>query len=115
MRGPRSAGILPFRLLNGFEVLIAHPGGPYFSHRDSGWWSLVKGLVKVDESDKDAARREFEEELAGQCPRVYGCPWGNTAQVQKDCCCLGFGKRIWIRTHSNGPLHNGGSHLPRDR
>jgi predicted NUDIX family NTP pyrophosphohydrolase len=45
------------------RVLLAHPGGPYFSKQDAGFWSIPKGLVKPDEDLADAALREFEEEL----------------------------------------------------
>lgn len=45
------------------EVLIAHPGGPFWSKRDSGAWTIPKGLVEADERPKDAARREFIEEI----------------------------------------------------
>lgn len=58
----RSAGILPFRRREGIEVLVAHPGGPFWSSKDEGAWSIVKGLVEPGESDADAAAREFEEE-----------------------------------------------------
>src|SRR3970040_1264484 len=58
----RSAGLLPYRLVDGPELLIAHPGGPYFARRDNGWWSIVKGIVEANESDLEAAAREFEEE-----------------------------------------------------
>ena len=63
----RSAGLLPYRL-DPFEVLIAHPGGPFFHGRDEGAWSLVKGLVKTDETDELAAAREFEEETGWPAP-----------------------------------------------
>lgn len=57
-----SAGLLPYRRRDGeFEVLIAHPGGPYWARKDVGAWSVVKGEY-VDEEPLDAARREFREE-----------------------------------------------------
>lgn len=68
----RSAGLLPYRVRSEVEVLVAHPGGPYFAHRDNGWWSLVKGMVEADESDEDAAAREFEEETGWAAPPK---PW----------------------------------------
>jgi predicted NUDIX family NTP pyrophosphohydrolase len=58
----RSAGLLPYRFKEGVEVMIAHPGGPYFARRDDGWWSIVKGLVEAGETDLATARREFTEE-----------------------------------------------------
>jgi predicted NUDIX family NTP pyrophosphohydrolase len=61
---PTSAGVLLFRQAPGtLRVLLAHPGGPYFSNKDAGAWSIPKGLVNPDENLADAARREFEEEL----------------------------------------------------
>ena len=44
------------------EVLIAHPGGPFWAKRDEGAWSIVKGLIESDEDERKAAAREFEEE-----------------------------------------------------
>jgi len=58
-----SAGILLFRIGNRAEVLLVHPGGPYFKNKDEGSWSVPKGLVEEGEVLQDAARREFEEEL----------------------------------------------------
>jgi predicted NUDIX family NTP pyrophosphohydrolase len=44
------------------EVLIAHPGGPFWANKDEGAWSLPKGLVEPEEDPKQAAVREFTEE-----------------------------------------------------
>lgn len=44
------------------EVLLGHPGGPYFARKDLGSWTIPKGLVEGSEVDLEAARREFEEE-----------------------------------------------------
>jgi predicted NUDIX family NTP pyrophosphohydrolase len=58
-----SAGLLMYRLCGGkAEVLLAHPGGPYFVNRDEGVWTIPKGEVGPGEDLLDAARREFEEE-----------------------------------------------------
>lgn len=79
MSGPvRSAGLLPYRLDGHLEVLIAHPGGPWFEKRDAGSWSLVKGIVKDDEGDRDAAIREFEEETGWPVPDTQWIPLGET-------------------------------------
>jgi predicted NUDIX family NTP pyrophosphohydrolase len=62
----RSAGILLFRrppTVERLEVLLGHMGGPLWSHRDAGAWSIPKGEYEPDETPRDAARREFEEEL----------------------------------------------------
>ena len=74
----RSAGLLPFRNNSHLEVLIAHPGGPWFARKDLGAWSLVKGLVKPDEDDMAAARREFEEETGWTTPPGTWVPLGET-------------------------------------
>lgn len=50
------------RVGDGIEVLIAHPGGPFWRHRDQGAWSLPKGVLEDGEDPEMAARREFEEE-----------------------------------------------------
>ena len=57
-----SAGILPFRRRGGFEVLLAHPGGPYWAKKDAGAWTIPKGLVGPGEELLAAALREFTEE-----------------------------------------------------
>lgn len=73
MWGPlRSAGLLPYRINSDLQLLIVHPGGPYFARRDNGWWSIVKGIVEPDESDLEAAAREFEEETGWPPPAQ---PW----------------------------------------
>ena len=65
MAGSRntSAGILLYRLRDGgLEVLLAHPGGPFWARRDAGAWTIPKGLVAEGEDLLAAARREFAEE-----------------------------------------------------
>lgn len=58
-----SAGILPYRLRpSGPEVLLVHPGGPFWARRDGGAWSIPKGLCGPGEDPKDAAQRELAEE-----------------------------------------------------
>src|SRR4051794_38016948 len=57
----RSAGVL-LRRSSG-EVLLVHPGGPFWARRDAGAWSIPKGEYSDDESAEVAARREFLEEL----------------------------------------------------
>jgi predicted NUDIX family NTP pyrophosphohydrolase len=58
-----SAGILMYRLHEGLQVLLAHPGGPFWRRRDEGAWMLPKGELLPGEDAEAAARREFEEEL----------------------------------------------------
>ena len=63
MSGTRSAGVLLYRRRGGdIEVLLVHPGGPYWSHKDEGAWSIPKGEYAADEDPLAAARREFLEE-----------------------------------------------------
>jgi predicted NUDIX family NTP pyrophosphohydrolase len=65
----RSAGILLFRrTADGLEVLLVHPGGPFFARRDAGAWSIPKGLYEDGEEPFACAQREFAEELGSPCP-----------------------------------------------
>jgi predicted NUDIX family NTP pyrophosphohydrolase len=58
-----SAGILVYRVNRGFlEVLLAHPGGPYWKNKDAGAWSIPKGEFEPGENALAAAKREFQEE-----------------------------------------------------
>ncbi len=58
-----SAGILLYRRSEtGIEILLGHPGGPYFEKLDEGAWSIPKGLVEPGETLIEVALREFEEE-----------------------------------------------------
>jgi predicted NUDIX family NTP pyrophosphohydrolase len=60
-----SAGLLLFRCSGkGLEVFLAHPGGPFWSGRDLGAWTVPKGLVEDGEDPLATAVREFEEETA---------------------------------------------------
>ncbi len=64
-----SAGLLLYRTRDGTrEVLLAHPGGPYWARRDDGAWSIPKGEVDDGEEPYAAARREFAEELGSPPP-----------------------------------------------
>ena len=64
----KSAGILLYRLKNKFlEVLLVHPGGPFWTKKDLGAWSIPKGEFTKDENPLDAAKREFQEELGIDC------------------------------------------------
>jgi predicted NUDIX family NTP pyrophosphohydrolase len=59
----RSAGLILFRRRTGqLEVLLVHPGGPYFVKKDAGAWSMPKGEYTAGEDPQAVALREFEEE-----------------------------------------------------
>ena len=65
----RSAGLLLFRRSSaGLEVLVVHPGGPFWARKDLGAWSLPKGEYDDDEDPAVCARREFAEELGTAPP-----------------------------------------------
>jgi predicted NUDIX family NTP pyrophosphohydrolase len=68
----RSAGILMYRLgAAGIELLLVHPGGPFWAKKDHGAWSIPKGEYGPDEEPLACAIREFEEEL-GSAPQAAG-------------------------------------------
>ncbi|HEX5936118.1 MAG TPA: NUDIX domain-containing protein [Actinomycetota bacterium] len=65
----RSAGLLAYRRADGgFEVLLVHPGGPYWRGKDDGAWSIPKGEHDPDEDPLEVAIREFREELGADPP-----------------------------------------------
>jgi predicted NUDIX family NTP pyrophosphohydrolase len=57
-----SAGLLAFRRRGEIEVLLAHPGGPFWRKKDDGAWTMPKGLVEPGDELLATARREFTEE-----------------------------------------------------
>ncbi|RYG89838.1 MAG: NUDIX domain-containing protein [Alphaproteobacteria bacterium] len=60
----RSAGILFHRIVDGCpEVLLVHPGGPFWKNKDIGAWQVPKGQAREGEDEEAAARREITEEL----------------------------------------------------
>jgi predicted NUDIX family NTP pyrophosphohydrolase len=68
-RASRSAGILLYRRRGSeLEVLLVHPGGPFWARRDEGVWSIPKGEYDPQEDPLAAARREFAEELGSPPP-----------------------------------------------
>ncbi len=68
-RSRTSAGLLMFRKSpKGLEVLLAHPGGPYFRDKDEGAWTVPKGEAAEGEDLLSRARIEFEEELGIPAP-----------------------------------------------
>lgn len=67
MATKRSSGILLYRDGDegATEFLLIHPGGPYWSKRDEGAWSIPKGGIEAEEDSRTAALRELAEELGG--------------------------------------------------
>src|SRR5947199_806744 len=62
----QSAGLLMFRRSpdGQVQVLLVHPGGPFWARKDQGAWSIPKGLVDMGEDRLEAAKREFLEETS---------------------------------------------------
>ena len=59
----KSAGILLYRMRPDIEVLLVHPGGPFWRNKDLGAWSIPKGEYEDGQDPEAEARREFAEEL----------------------------------------------------
>ena len=77
-----------FRRAQGaLEVLLVHPGGPFWTRRDAGAWSIPKGEYAPGEDPFDAARREFEEELGASPPEGRALDLGEIKQSG--------GKLVW--------------------
>ena len=72
----QSGGLLLWRRTPDLEVLLAHPGGPFYARRDDGVWSLPKGEPLPGEDLLTAARREFAEELGLPAPPGDPVPLG---------------------------------------
>jgi predicted NUDIX family NTP pyrophosphohydrolase len=76
----QSAGLLVWRRSPDLQVLLVHPGGPFYARKDDGVWSLPKGEVEADEDLLAAAYREFEEELGLPAPAGEPLPLGQVRQ-----------------------------------
>ncbi len=62
-----SAGLLMYRWNHtDFELLLCHPSGPLYEHKDNGYWGIPKGQVEANETILEAAFREFSEETGLQ-------------------------------------------------
>jgi len=76
-----SSGILLYRRPGGrLEVLLAHPGGPYFARKDEGHWTIPKGEVDPGEELVSVGRREFEEETGQPVPEGPSRELGSIVQ-----------------------------------
>jgi predicted NUDIX family NTP pyrophosphohydrolase len=80
-RGRKSAGLLLFRRVGeDLEVLLVHPGGPFWAKRDAGAWSIPKGECEEGEDPRSAAWREFSEELGSPAPKGEALELGEVRQ-----------------------------------
>lgn len=78
-----SSGILLFRFINSkTEVLLVHPGGPFWTNKDEGAWSIPKGVFEENERPLDAAKREFKEETGFEAEGEF-IELGNLTQPGK--------------------------------
>jgi predicted NUDIX family NTP pyrophosphohydrolase len=76
-RPKQSAGILVYRLhATGLDVLLVHPGGPFWAKKDDGAWFIPKGEINPDEEPRAAAYREFREEVGLEPPAGDGLDLG---------------------------------------
>lgn len=76
-----SAGLLLYRIRRGrVEVLLAHPGGPFWETRDEGAWSLPKGVADEGEDLAATAEREFVEETGFSVPETEWISLGTVQQ-----------------------------------
>jgi predicted NUDIX family NTP pyrophosphohydrolase len=80
-RSSRSAGILLWRRSHGpLEVLLGHPGGPFFAGKDAGSWTVLKGEIEPGEEPFAVARREFAEETGHPAPEGTSIELGEIRQ-----------------------------------
>ena len=81
-RSAQSAGLVLYRRRDGkLEVLLVHPGGPFWQKRDDGAWSIPKGEIAENEIGIEVARREFHEELGTAAPDGDATPLGEVRQA----------------------------------
>lgn len=75
----KSAGFLPYRRADTLQVLIGHPGGPFWAKKDEGAWSVIKGVIEDGEDAGPAAAREFTEETGWAPPDG---PWLDLGEIR---------------------------------
>lgn len=75
MTAATSGGILLYRRRGGaLEVLLAHPGGPYWARRDAAAWTIPKGVAEPGEAIEAVAVREFAEETGSELSAIAAAP-----------------------------------------
>ncbi len=68
----QSAGIILYRFIEGkLQVMLIHPGGPFWAKKDDGAWSIPKGICEKDEDSLAAAKREFREETGHEVDGMF--------------------------------------------
>ena len=78
-RSTTSAGIFAYRKgARRLEVLLVHPGGPFWRKKDAGAWSIPKGEIDAADAPELVARREFAEELGPSASLVHSGRWGRS-------------------------------------
>jgi len=109
-----SAGVLLYRIINRkLEVLLVHPGGPFWAKKDAGAWSLPKGEYLEGEEPWAAAQREFREETGQSVPTNEPLPLGEVKYNNKVLTAWAIEGDLDVRSlHSNlfsmeWPLHSG--------
>ena len=81
-RSAQRAGLLLYRQRDGkLEVLLVHPGGPFWQRRDESVWSIPKGEFGENEAGIEVARREFHEELGTAAPAGEATSLGEVRQA----------------------------------
>ncbi|MDV6343780.1 NUDIX domain-containing protein [Nitrosomonas sp. Is37] len=67
-----SAGIILYRFIESeLQVMLVHPGGPFWAKKDDGAWSIPKGIYEKDEDPLAAAKREFREETGHEVDGMF--------------------------------------------
>jgi predicted NUDIX family NTP pyrophosphohydrolase len=80
----RSAGVLLYRERGPrLQLLLVHPGGPFWARKDEGAWSIPKGEYEDGEDPLAVAKREFEEELGSPAPEGEAIELGELAQPSR--------------------------------
>ncbi len=93
-----SAGLLAFRRDSVLEVLLAHPGGPFWAKKDDGAWTIPKGLAEPGADLLATAQREFAEETSLAASGPFLALDGGPAKERE------AGARVGIRSESRSRL-----------